>query len=622
MFDLAIFGNPARLKREFLEITDVSDQKMGHELQAEFDHIKEENPEILMGGNFWWDFIRTYKIHFSALTFGRAVLTLLLLVAVLASESILDDQNSLTTALGFLGFYAVIQIIMKVVNAWTALYQSQIFVNVRTFITLRVNVKLLKMGQLSSNDFSTGNLKTLISSDVYRVGEFIHGVTRNGLPCLLGLVILGPVIVYNMGWPGVIAMVVAFGAMPLSFVLGKYVHTKETLIKKEEDDLSTIIGEWVANVRLLRFLGWESLMKTRVAAHVRRLVIEATKQHGINLINFGVSVTWWLFPIVALIWANDLMGAQEDLVTLFASIWMLNHITLYIRWLPDIFISYASASACVNRLNRLFLHGDISDDLIPASQVDLSVAMPVKLHVKNVSYCYEGTQQDVLKDISLVIDLSQRLSLIGSVGAGKSTLLKLLCAEMKPSKGEIEIEFDTGYQTNLWHENVYTRFRAFIGYMPQEAYLSNTTLGINIALDTGHTETDVMRAIQMAELEADIGHWKRGLLEEVGETGVNLSGGQKQRVNLARALYSGRDYLVLDDPLSAVDSDTEASLMVTLCEVPKGFLLCSHRLTELKQTDRLLVMEEGEIIEDGRPLELMQNPSSEFSKQLQAGEIE
>ena len=158
--------------------------------------------------------------------------------------------------------------------------------------------------------------------------------------------------------------------------------------------------------------------------------------------------------------------------------------------------------------------------------------------------------------------------------------------------------------------------------MPQEAYLSNTTLGINIALDTGHTETDVMRAIQMAELEADIGHWKRGLLEEVGETGVNLSGGQKQRVNLARALYSGREYLVLDDPLSAVDSDTEASLMVTLCEVPKGFLLCSHRLTELKQTDRLLVMEEGEIIEDGRPLELMQNPSSEFSKQLQAGEIE
>jgi ABC-type bacteriocin/lantibiotic exporter with double-glycine peptidase domain len=242
--------------------------------------------------------------------------------------------------------------------------------------------------------------------------------------------------------------------------------------------------------------------------------------------------------------------------------------------------------------------------------------------VKDVSYCYEGLQQDVLKDISLVIDLSQRLSLIGSVGAGKSTLLKLLCAEMKPSKGEIEIEFDTGYQTNLWHENVYTRFRAFIGYMPQEAYLSNTTLGINIALDTGHTETDVMRAIQMAELEADIGHWKRGLLEEVGETGVNLSGGQKQRVNLARALYSGRDYLVLDDPLSAVDSDTEASLMVTLCEVPKGFLLCSHRLTELKQTDRLLVMEEGEIIEDGRPLELMQNPSSEFSKQLQAGEIE
>jgi ATP-binding cassette subfamily B multidrug efflux pump len=101
---------------------------------------------------------------------------------------------------------------------------------------------------------------------------------------------------------------------------------------------------------------------------------------------------------------------------------------------------------------------------------------------------------------------------------------------------------------------------------------------------------------------------------------VNLSGGQKQRVNLARALYSARPYLILDDPLSAVDTDTEAKLMATINAGPDGYLLSTHRLTELQQTDRVLVMEAGKIIEDGDPNLLEKDRQSEFSQQLRAGE--
>ena len=148
--------------------------------------------------------------------------------------------------------------------------------------------------------------------------------------------------------------------------------------------------------------------------------------------------------------------------------------------------------------------------------------------------------------------------------------------------------------------------------------MSNTNLAINVSLNTGYTEDDVMHAIRMAELEADIRHFEAGIAEEVGETGVNLSGGQKQRVNLARALYSGRSYLVLDDPLSAVDTDTEGKLMSTINE-RQGHLLSTHRLTELDQTDRIIVMEKGEVVEDGDPKVLKQDKHSEFSKQLRAG---
>ena len=692
MFNLSLFANPARLKREFLAVTEVTHQARPRELQQEFEQLKSEQPDAVMTGNFWRDFLRSYPRQLLTVMTGRVTNTLLILVAVLISQQLLDDSASFTAAIWMLVCYALVQLVMKIINAWVSMCSSQLMVCARTFVTLRMNMKLLRMGQITSDEFSTGNLKTLISSDIYRIGDILHSMSLNGIPCLLGLIFLGPVIVWNMGLPGLLAMAVGFGAMPLAFALGGYVHRKETAIKQEEDQLATIVGEWVTNVRLLRFLSWEPLMQRRVASHVRRLVIESTRQHSANLVNFGVSVTWWLLPIIVLLQTGD----TSDMPTLFGSIWMLNHITLYIRWLPDIFINYAAASACVNRLESLFSQRDIADNLMDDWPTSVASAKPVRMHLNNVSFSYgeepassgqaspsgtafegadastgpdsaeqtgegsrdhadasvghdsagmaddsspaqadavtendsaeqagEGSRaQAVIKDLYLTLNLDETVSVIGKVGSGKSTLLKLICAELKPSSGTIQVEFDNGVLANLWHGNIYRRLRECIGYMPQEAYLSNTSLAINVALDSNCDEASVMQAIRLAELEADIQHWQGGLTEEVGETGVNLSGGQKQRVNLARALYSGRDFLVLDDPLSAVDTDTEALLMQSLVGQTQGFLLSSHRLSELEMTSRLLVMEDGAIVEDGNPSELMQDFTSHFSRYLWAGEVE
>lgn len=619
MFDIAVFADPRRLKREFLASDDIATQTMGRELRAEFDKLREESPELSFSGNLWLDFVRTYRGHLSWLLVGRAAGVLMVLGAVLVSEEILDTSNSLGVAFWFLALFALSQIASRILNAWTSLLQSQLLVCTRTFVTLRMNTKLLRMGNLTSDEFSTGNLKTLISSDIYRVSEFLHSIFRNGVPCVLGLVMLGPVIWLYMGIPGLIAIVVGFGALPLGYLFGKYVFKKEALIKAEEDRLATIVGEWVTNVRILRYLGWEALMRTRVAGHVRRLVIESTKQHALNLVNFGISVSWWLMPIIALIWVNQALGHTDDLVKLFASIWMLNHITLYIRFLPGIFISYAAAAACVNRLNALFDHRDVLDDLEPQADVDVE-ARPVQMVFQNVSFAYREDSEPVIEGLNLTLDLNAYTALIGRVGSGKSTLLRLMTAEIKPTMGSIEVLFDSGERAGLWQANVYRRVRTWFGYMPQEAYLSNASLGVNVSLHSEFEETGVLDAIRFAELDADIEHWEGGLGEEVGETGVNLSGGQKQRVNLARALHSGRPYLVLDDPLSAVDTTTEAALMNTLLDRTSGFLLSSHRLTELARVDRLLVMDAGRIVEDGAPQALAADRQSEFAKHLAASE--
>ncbi|MCB1646050.1 MAG: ABC transporter ATP-binding protein [Pseudomonadales bacterium] len=622
MFGLPVFVNPARFRREFLQATEVGEQYKNAELLAEFRKMGEASPDLHMGGNFWWDFIRTYPVHLSWLLFSKFLAVVAVLSIVFISQRLLADTNSVELAVGLLVAYGCIQVAMKVANAWDAYLQSQLLVMGRTFVTLRLNVKLLRMGSLASADFTTGNLKTLISSDIHRVGEFLQAMSRNALPCLLSLVLLGPVIVWYMGVPGLLALVSGFGALPLAVIIGRFVHSKETVIKEEEDRLSTLVGEWVANVRLLKFLGWETVMREQVARHVRTLVTQATLQHGSNLVNFGVSVTWWLIPIIVLVWGHQRFGDDSPLVELFASIWMLNHITLYIRWLPGIFISYAAASACVDRLNQLYRHPDIEDQLLPVCGVPESGAQPLQLIFREVSFRYPGASRAAIDDLDLVLDLNTTTSLIGSVGAGKSTFLKLVCAELKPDAGVIEVAFSDGQTYNLWARDVYHAWREWIAYMPQEAYLSNTTLAINVALEDEYDSQDAWRAIQLAELEADIALLPGGINEEVGETGVNLSGGQKQRVNLARALYSGRSFMVLDDPLSAVDTQTEARLMDSLMAGPDGFLLSSHRLSELLRTQRLIVLDDGHITEDGAPLNRAANPQSAFNRHLNAGEIE
>ena len=578
-----------------------------------------QNADLLISGNFWWDFMRTYARHLTLIVSLRGVGSILILASVLASQRILDETNTLTASLWLLFFYGLIQLVHRVTNAYVAMLQNQILVCVRTFVTVRMNWKLLRMGSLSSAEFSTGNLKTLISSDIYRIAEFLGSLFRNGIPCLLGLIFLGPVIWFYMGIPGIVAVATAFAALPLALIFGRYVFHKEEIIKRQEDSLATIVGEWVTHVRLLRYLGWEKLLASKVAGHIRKLVIEVTKQHGVNLVNFGISVSWWLMPIIPLIYTADVMEDTSDLSTLFASIWMLNHITLYIRWLPGLFISYGAAAACILRLNRLFSHSDIEDELLPPCNQALQGAMPTKLHFNHVSFAYE--EKEALTDLDLTLDLSRYTSLIGTVGSGKSTLLKLICAEVQPTAGKILVEFDNGVIADLRHHDVYAAVRRVFGYMPQEAYLSNATLAVNISLDEHHSDQEVMQAIHLAELAADITHWDSGIREEVGETGVNLSGGQKQRVNLARALYSGRPYLVLDDPLSAVDTNTESALMQSMLNQCGGFLLSSHRLTELKKTDRLLVLHDGKVIEDGSPTTLAEDPFSEFSKHLRAAEV-
>lgn len=218
---------------------------------------------------------------------------------------------------------------------------------------------------------------------------------------------------------------------------------------------------------------------------------------------------------------------------------------------------------------------------------------PSALDLRDVSFRYEGTADNVLRGLTMHVEAGDDIGIVGATGAGKTTLLNILLGLLDPTDGDIEVDGTplaacrTGWQLTL-------------GYVPQEIMLLDDTLRTNIAFGVPPAEIDEARlahAVRAAQLEEMVAALPEGLATMVGEAGVRLSGGQRQRVGLARALYSQPDVLVLDEATSALDSDTESRIMATIAQLRRQITLItvSHRLSTLKHCDRIYYLQDGHI---------------------------
>ena len=222
------------------------------------------------------------------------------------------------------------------------------------------------------------------------------------------------------------------------------------------------------------------------------------------------------------------------------------------------------------------------------------------IEFRNLTFAYGEVQ--MLKGISLEIPRGSRLGIVGMVGSGKSTLVRLIPRLFPVADGSLFIDGTDLNQLPL------RTLRDAIGFVPQESFLFSRSIGDNIAFGKhGATREEVERAAKIAGLSGDIARFPKGFDTLVGERGVTLSGGQKQRVAIARALIKEPRILILDDPLSAVDADTEEEILSALSGYygDRTVLIVSHRLSPLRGCDRIIVLEEGSIVEQGSHDELL-----------------
>jgi len=268
-----------------------------------------------------------------------------------------------------------------------------------------------------------------------------------------------------------------------------------------------------------------------------------------------------------------------------------------IGWIVNL---YQRGTASLKRINKIFdSNPDVTDELADHNITDIKGA----IKIKNLNYLYPETKTTIFNKVSTEIEQGKTLAIVGKTGCGKTTLIDLLTRIYNPPQGAIFIDGNDVHKIPIktLHRNIVM--------VPQDIFLFSDTIANNIALGRPDaTREEIEQASKMAQVHEDILEFENSYETVVGERGVTLSGGQKQRVAIARALLCDPSILILDDALSAVDTLTEKNILNHLIKERKSktTIIISHRISSVSHADKIIVIEDGNIIESGSHKDLIE----------------
>ena len=400
--------------------------------------------------------------------------------------------------------------------------------------------------------------------------------------------------------------------IPLPFVsiavryFGAAIHRRFEQIQAQLSEVSAVVQEALSGVRVVRAYRQEAheLERFRVAneEYLRRNRVLIRLQGA-----FYPSMTLFLgLGSLLVLWlgSRDVIRGNLTLgefVAFNGYLVLLSWPMIAFGWVTNIL--QRGLASWKRMLEVLDQEPGIWDaDVSPAGR---AVAMSGAIDIRHLTFSYPGAEQPVLRDVSLRIEPGQTVALVGATGSGKSTLISLLPRLHEPPRGTVTIDGVDVREIPLAH------LRSAIGFVPQEPFLFSETIAENVAFGVDTPATDararVTAAAAVARLDKDVEDFPLGFDTTVGERGITLSGGQKQRTALARAVAIDPRILVLDDALSAVDTYTEEEILSRLRGVmrERTSILVSHRISTVREADRIFVLAEGRIAERGTHDELV-----------------
>ncbi len=330
-------------------------------------------------------------------------------------------------------------------------------------------------------------------------------------------------------------------------------------------------------------------------AHIFR---DVTRQ-SVKPIMETIAVTGMLVIAITLLWEGRSVASLVSTLALFA-------LSIQ-RLLP-------ATNSIVSEYNALRYYSyavdPIYSDLINTKTKDNrenteNITFNKEIKLSSVNYSYPQSSETVIKDVSLDIPKSTAVGVVGSTGSGKTTIIDIILGLLTPESGSVKVD-GVDIQNNLegWQKN--------IGYIPQSIYLSDDTIKNNIAFGIPEEEIDdqkIKEALRVARLDDFVKKLSEGTDTLIGERGVRLSGGQRQRIGIARALYNDPEVLVMDEATSSLDNITERFVIEAIerLKEDRTLIIIAHRLTTVKNCDKLYVIKEGKVIAEGSYNELLKH---------------
>ncbi|HAS6638297.1 ABC transporter ATP-binding protein [Vibrio parahaemolyticus] len=540
-----------------------------------------------------------------------------LLMPLMVDEVLLDKPASGLSAMnavlpeawhtptGYIFFTLFLVVLMRAASQALNIVQSRQFTLVSKTITFEMRSKMIdKLGRISIRQYETkgsGGINAHLITDIETIDQFVGSTLAKFVISFLTVIGTAIVLLWLDWRLGLFILLVNPIVIYFSRKLGSMVkhlkrkenHSFEIFQNRLVETLDGIYQLRAAN-KEREFLQQlkESANQVRVDADKYAWQSEAAGRVSFLLFLIGFE----LFRAVAMLMVmfSDLTIGQ--IFAVFGYLWFM---LSPVQELLGIQFSWYSAKAALKRINDLL---ELEEEDRPVSKVNpFNETREVDVKIEHVDFSYNN-ENKVLDDLSLHIPAGKKVALVGASGGGKSTLIQLLIGVYRQNAGSIrfndELTEDIGFEV----------IRDKIAVVLQQPILFNDTLRHNLTLGGHFDEMSLWRALEVAQLQDVISQLNHGLDTQIGRNGIRLSGGQRQRLAIARMVLSNPQFVILDEATSALDTATEAALHKALTEFLRGrtTLIVAHRLSAVKQSDLIYVLEDGKVTQTGTHGELVE----------------
>lgn len=520
---------------------------------------------------------------------------------------ILDILNTYQDTISLLLMLAIMMIVVQFIRSILRFTDSYLRGVARENIAIDMRNKMYShVAQLSytyQNNSDTGDLIQRCTSDIEASSTFI----ASRVPDIIHIIATISIGAYQVGNINMTLMWVSLCIIPISatssIIYFRYVNKKFEEIEKSESKLTTIIQENLSSVRVVKAFAAERFEIDKFDKQSKDYTKKNIAFSNVMALFWGSSdcttmLQYVLTTGVAIYLAQT---GQADASDIASCLLLMGMLIWPIRGLGRIISDFGKAIIAAKRIDEILaLPSEFDNDGTITSEIKGNIEF------NHVSFKFDDDDKHLLSDVSFKIKAGQVVALVGKTGSGKSTIANLLTRLLDYDSGSILVD---GIELKDYSKR---HVRSNIGMVLQDPFLFSKTIYENISIASKNISKEkIYEAANIAAIHEDILTFEQGYETIVGEKGTTLSGGQKQRVAIARMLTSNKPVIIFDDSLSAVDTETDLMIRKALKKKSKDMtmIIITHRSTTAKEADNIIVLDQGQIIENGTHEELVDNHS-------------